>query len=62
MNPTKATSPITPCFASHRNHLSNTTVHEGISGAGGRPLRPKTVTTKPFRFHITRWIFQSIAG
>ena len=55
-------SPSVPCCASCKNRLADTTVHEGVGGAGGRPPRPKTVTTEPFYSHITRWIFQSIAG
>ena len=37
-------------------------VHVGFDGGGGRPLCPKTVTTKSFLSHITHWIFQPMMG
>ena len=55
-------SPSVPCCESCKNRLADTKVHEGVGGAGGRPPRPKTVTTEPLYSHITHWIFQSIAG
>ena len=55
-------SPSVLCCASCTNRLADTIVHEGVGGVGGRPTRPKTVTTEPLYSHITRWIFQSFLG